>query len=179
MLATFCALPVTVLWATLALLFSFFLFLQVLIFVFIFKQVRAEKALLRISKFNAISFEHDVAAANFAPILILLVQLPLRLASQDARIFKYFFKAEVNEGLDLKLESTDEWSGRVLDIVRRINVKTAAEVSKVRAEAIEANAKVRADNERLTKMMAKLLESQGVDLDDDDDVTAKISKLRD
>jgi len=91
------------------------------------------------------------------------------------------FKSEAWKGLDLKLDSAStNWSGRVLDIVRRINSRTSAEANKPRTEVSsigewldsmaekmikmeEENSGAKRDNYVMQAMLVKLLEGNRVD----------------
>jgi len=76
-----------------------------------------------------------VALALLLLIFTALVFLTYLTISFLDLVNRTFFKSEASDGLDLKLDSAStDWSGRVLDIVRRINSRTAAEVAKSRIE---------------------------------------------
>ena len=69
----------------------------------------------------------------------------------------------------LQLDSIDEWEGRVLDIAKRINAATHDEISKTNKRVEETNKKVEETNNtinKLNEMMVKLLEHQGLNLDE-------------
>ena len=70
--------------------------------------------------------------------------------------------------LDLKLKSSNsDWSGRVLDIVRRVNATTSSESAKTNSKitTLEAsNAKLQQDLDNLTACMNKMMEKFEIDL---------------
>lgn len=86
------------------------------------------------------------------------------------------FKSKEGDGLDLRLDSAStDWSGRVLDIVRRVNNVTTSETAKQNdaiARLEEENKARRKENEKITMMLAMIMEHHKIPLPrgDDDDV---------
>ena len=120
----------------------------------------------------------------FCPLLfalLLLWYLPLYLYYVTLMKTQNAFKSDASTDvdLDLKLKSSNsDWSGRVLDIVRRVNAITSSESAKTNSKitTLEAsnaklqqdlkasNTKFQQDLDNLTACMNKMMEKFEIDL---------------
>ena len=64
------------------------------------------------------------------------------------------FSSKKAKGLDLQLDNVSiDWTGRVLDIVKRVNSRTSSEVASLKRD----NTKIRKDNEKFLKDNARII----------------------
>ena len=118
-----------------------------------------------------IYFDLNGAGGEFLAIPMTACEWLLDLLSSSEWVKKVrtwaglsFADISYNENNNLEIESyTTDWSGRVLDITKRINSLTSTEASKNRRILEQQVSELKRDNKRLNQLMMAVLEALKVD----------------